>query len=382
MAEEGKREVREKDIEPGIGDIPEKGIYGISPTIDPDLLEVNSVFPKKEGGITRHQFIVGASAAGGLLALTGCVPSPTPTETPIVTETTGIPPSPTLEIKTPTPEVTPSPTLKPTVSPTPEPTVTKEPTVAPKPTPTKEPTPAPEPCEVERCECYQNLALYHNPTEEESFSNLIPGTNKTFIVKERSNGWMLIEVREPTGATWEAWTNDVSGAYGPVGQRPTPTEVPPAYCEVPHWPVEIRTADRKTGVVIRYGNQRQEIYPEGNPTPPHYTWTRIEPDFNFVIWMRDGRITEIDRKNQIITFDLGGGLIVKRRFISDTQSDTQVVMRIHNTYSGMPLDEVWQTGGNLCDFEEGDAASILALSEGEVANPSAEGVAWGVYIVQ
>jgi len=116
-------------IEPGIGDIPEKGIFGISPTIDGDLLEVDWV-PPKGRGISGRKFFVGLGATGGLLALTGCVPSPIlPTETPIVTETTGIPPPPTLKI-------TPTPTEAPTVTPIPEPT--KTPTPEPIPTVTVE----------------------------------------------------------------------------------------------------------------------------------------------------------------------------------------------------------------------------------------------------
>lgn len=118
----------EREIEPGIGDIPEERIFGIS-AIDRDLLEINWV-PPKGRGISGRKFFVGLGATGGLLVLTGCVPSPTPpTETPIATETTGIPPTPTLEI-TPTPTEVPTATSipEPTKTPTPEPipTVTVE----------------------------------------------------------------------------------------------------------------------------------------------------------------------------------------------------------------------------------------------------------------
>lgn len=378
MAEEGKREVREKDIEPGIGDIPEKGIYGISPTIDPDLLEFSSVVPKKEGGVTRRRFIVGASAAGGLLALTGCVPSPTPpTETPIVTEATGIPLSPTLEIKTPTPEVTPTEKITPSPTITKEPTVTPEPspTVQPSPTQTREPTPAQEPCEVERCECYSELALYHNPTEEESFSKLIPGTNKTFIVKERKDGWMLIEVREPTGAVWEAWTNDVSGAYGPVGQRPTPTprptEVQPPACEVPHFPE--RTTDRQIGCVNSMGERLQIVLMGAE----NVRWDDLRFIGRGIVWLRGAKIIELDDKNQIITFDLGGGLVIQKKF-----TETLVVMWAHNLYRNMPIEQAQQIGGNFCDLAVDDMVAIIFSSQQEAVNPSTEGELLGLEIVQ
>jgi len=117
-----------KEIEPGIGDIPERGIFGIS-QIDRDLLEINWV-PPKGRGLTGRKFFVGLGATGGLLALTGCVPLPIPpTETPIATETTGIPPTPTLEItSTPTEVPTATPIPEPTKTPTPEPipTITPE----------------------------------------------------------------------------------------------------------------------------------------------------------------------------------------------------------------------------------------------------------------
>ncbi len=298
-------------------------------------------------------------------------------ETPAVVRTpeeVGLPPTPTLEIKptyTPISEPGPAETEEPAVSPTSEPaTPTSE-----QATPTPEPaTPIPEPveeCVVESCEPYQEIALYHDLSDEQSFSKLVPGTNKNFLVKDRQGGRMLIEVTEPSGAKWEAWADDNPGAYGPVGEVP-----PAAVCTEPYW--SRRTPDRKKGNVIRGGNERQEIYPEGNPTPPHYVWMNLPHDFSFILWRRDGKIIEIDRNNQIITFDLGGGLIVKREF----NSELQVVMRIHNTSIGTPSSEIWQTGGNPCDLQEGDAAGILALSEGEVASPSPEGHLWGVYIVE
>lgn len=113
-----------RKIELGIGDVPEKGIYGISPTIDGDLLEVEWV-PPKGRGVSGRKFVVGLGATGGLLFLTGCI---SPTETPVVRtpEEAGLTPSPILEIKTPTPELTPTPISTPTpteVRPLPTPTI-------------------------------------------------------------------------------------------------------------------------------------------------------------------------------------------------------------------------------------------------------------------
>jgi hypothetical protein len=370
MAEEGKREVREKDIEPGIGDIPEKGIYGISPTIDPDLVEVNSVVPKKEGGVTKRQFIVGAGTAGGLLALTGCVPSPTPTEAPIVTETTGIPPSPTLEIKTPTPEITPSPTVtkEPTATSTEKPTVTPPPEATPtaKATSTKEPTATPEPQTSQEYVFVQNTPACESADEASCSGFITPG--KHFTILKQEGDWLYVRVFQPgIEGSWNWWIKANETAYTPYT---SPTE-----CEVPRWPE--RTSDRKTGYINYIGNYRPEIRPEGNPIPPHYRWFLFEP-YNTYVAKREGRIIEIDRENKIITFDLGGGLVVKRRFTDSTF----VLMRAHNVYRGMPMSEYEQTGGNICDLEIGDAAAILHPSEGEGANPSPEGDLWGVFIVQ
>jgi len=245
------------------------------------------------------------------------------------------------------------------------------------PAPTPEPTEKPEEesCVTENCEPYQEIQLYRNFSDQESFSILVPGTDKTFVVRERRNGRMLIEVTEPTGVTWEAWADDNPGAYGLVGQIPPTPEAPPyPACEVPHFGG--RTPDRKTGEVIRFGNQRQGVYPDGDPIPPHYAWVEIQ-GINAWVTKKDGQITTIDREKGIITFSLGD-LVVKKSFTSNTI----VVMEAHETYRGMPVTESMRIGGNICDLEVGDAAAILHPSEAEGASPSPEGPLWGIYIVQ
>lgn len=235
--------------------------------------------------------------------------------------------------------------------------------------PTPEATPTAEPaeeCVVESCEPYQELALYHDFSDEQSFSRLVPGTNKTFIVKERRDGRMLIEVTEPSGAKWEAWAGDNPGAYGPVGERLTP-----AVCEVPHWPD--RTPDRKTGIVIKFGNPRQEIEPD---RPYIMKYDRVDIGYPYYT-RRDARIVAIDRQNQIITFRLSDGSTRQRRFTQNTQ----VIMMAHEIRAGVPLYRL--TGGNSCDLKVGDVASILHPAEPESANPNPNLTdLWGVYIVQ
>lgn len=162
---------------------------------------------------------------------------------------------------------------------------------------------------------------------------------------------------------------------------PSPTETPsPPICEIPHFPD--RTPERKNGITFDRdsGQSGQLIRPEGIPTPPHFQWMELRwyPDLGSFT-KRDGRITAIDRENQIITFDLGGGLVVQRRFTENTH----VFMWAHEAYRGMPATESLQRGGNFCDLEVGDAASILHPSGEEGANPNPTLTdLWGVNIVQ
>jgi len=97
------------------------------------------------------------------------------------------------------------------------------------------PTPG-EKCEV-NCEAYSDLNLYRSPADKEPFSRLVPGTNKVFVVKNRSGDWMLIEVTEPNGAKWQAWAKDAPGTYGPVGKV---TPVPPVSSACPPLPEGIK----------------------------------------------------------------------------------------------------------------------------------------------
>lgn len=297
----------------------------------------------------------------------------TPTASPQRT----LPPSPA---PTATP-VQPSPTTQPT--PTSEPTSTPQPTV----TLTPEPRPNPEPveeCEVESCEPYQEIALYHDFSDGQSFSRLVPGTNKTFIVKERRDGRMSIEVTEPSGAKWEAWADDNPGAYGPVGEAPpipTPETPPAVVCTEPHW-LE-RTPDRKTGYHFRDGNYRAQIYdPDTSPYAPYYNgacWTRLHiPGYDW-IYRRDARIVSIDRQTGVIEFYVGSGVTVKRRF---TQA-TRVVISAHEWYIGMPMSEAFRHRGNLCDLKVEDMASLLhpTLGEAQYLDPNLIDL-WGVLIVQ
>lgn len=161
----------------------------------------------------------------------------------------------------------------------------------------------------------------------------------------------------------------------PTPPTPEPTETPrPPVCEVPRFPD--RTPDRKTGCHIASGEYVQIIFPEGDPTPPHYQWFNLDIIGIYArVTKRDGRITAIDRENQIITFDLGRGLVVKRRFTGSTY----VLMWAHELVRGMEATDTLKKGGNFCDLEVGDAAAILDPSES--VDPSLTDL-WGVNIVQ
>jgi len=236
------------------------------------------------------------------------------------------------------------------------------------PAPTPEPTEEPEEesCVTENCEPYQEMRLYRNFSDQESFSGLMPGTDKTFVVRERRNGRMLIEVTEPTGATWEAWADDNPGAYGLVGQVPV--------CETPYF--SGRTPDRKTGYVNFIDNRILIVY------PPDVKYVRYL-DLSFIgrgqCWLRDTRVTKVDKENQVITFDLGGGQTVQREF----SRDTLMIMWVNNVYRGMPEKEAELVGGNLCDIEPGDAIALIYPNQSEAINPNSALVSlWGMLCVQ
>jgi len=226
------------------------------------------------------------------------------------------------------------------------------------PEPTPEPTPTPK--ETQVYVTAEQITGYTSPGGEE-IGFIIPGQN--FVILEEQDGW--VRIRLESGG--EGWIQRSGTAYYPEGELPV--------CAEPHWPS--RTTDRKTGFIDAFGNYIQDIRPEGNPIPPHYRWWRRAHENQWVT-KREGKIIAIDRNAQIITFDLGGDLVVQRNFTRNTQ----VIMSAHIQRQGMSYDEVRPTGGNLCDLEIGDAAAILHPNEGEGANPSPEGNLWGVLIVQ
>lgn len=161
-------------------------------------------------------------------------------------------------------------------------------------------------------------------------------------------------------------------AYRLAGE--VPPEIPEVpVCEAPHWPD--RTPDRKTGIVTKYGTPRQQI----NPERPYIA--QYDREYIGAPWFtrRDARIIAIDEEDQIITSQLNDGSTRQRRFTANTR----VIMDIHDWYVGIPLSQARQSGGNLCDLEANDVASILHPDEAESANPN-RGLTdlWGVFIVQ
>lgn len=289
-------------------------------------------------------------------------------ETPPIVRTpeeVGLTPSPTLEIKTPTPEVTPIEKITPSPTVTKEPTVTPEPTPTPtaeKPTPTKEPTPIPEPTPkpVEMV-ATGNVDIYLSP-DGQKVGYFIPGQRFTPTGKEQ-NGWIQVVTNGNT-----LWIQE-GGPYGPAGE----VEPPAPACEVPHWPE--RTPGRKTGVQIMFGTPYQTISPDRPYIMQYWRQYIGGPWYT----RRDARIIAIDRENQIITFQLSDGSTRQRK----VTPNTIVIMDAHEVYRGMSASEWPQSGGNLCDLELDDAISILHPNEPESANPN-PGLTdlFGLFIVQ
>lgn len=262
----------------------------------------------------------------------------------------------------PTSEITPSPTV------TKEPTFTPEPspTVQPSPTSTKEATPTSEPQPPVEMVATGNVDIYLSP-DGQKVGYFVPGQRFTPTGAEQ-NGWIQVVTNGNT-----LWIQE-GGSYGPVGEVTPVPEVPPVACEVPHWPE--RTPDRKTGYNISYGEYVEKI--KSPEWPYQQWWWRISPE-DFFASTRMARITAVDRENQIITFYIGNGVTVQRKFTSTTR----VLMHAHEIYRGMPYSQARQWGGNLCDLEEGDAVAILHPNEAESANPN-PGLTdlWGVFTVQ
>jgi hypothetical protein len=231
-------------------------------------------------------------------------------------------------------------------------------------------TPTPEPTETPEDTVYitaQEITGYTSPGGEE-IGHIIPG--QSFVILEEQDGWLRIRL----AAGGEGWIQASDTAYYPEGQAPpTPEPQPYPSCEAPHFTG--RTPDRKTGVVIKFGNPRQEIEPD---RPYVMKYDRVDIGAPWYT-RRDARITAIDSQNQIVTFQLCDGSTRQRRFTKDTL----VLMMAHNVYQGMPGNEYKQLGGNLCDLEVGDVASILHPNEAESANPNSSLTnLWGVFIVQ
>jgi len=299
----------------------------------------------------------------------GCAGQPSTQASPTSTEIAQAP-SPT---PTPSPTQTPTPIPTVTPSPAPTPTATETPTPGPTSTPTPQPTPTPEP---QQYVVVQQIDVYESPDEASYAGYIIPG--KRFVILGREGDWLHIRTVPTTeGAiSSEGWIQASETAYYPEGEVPPPTptpETPPAaVCTEPYYTG--RTSDRKTGVVINFGTPRQQIFPERS----YEMWYFRMPG-NYFVSRRDARITEIDRQNQIITFQLNDGSTRQRRFTPNTQ----IVMIAHNVYTGMPYSEYKQTGGNLCDLEVGDVASMLHPNEPESANPNPNLTdLWGIFIVQ
>jgi hypothetical protein len=276
------------------------------------------------------------------LLLAACGSAATPSTEATLQSTIG-----TIQATEPT--ETPTPTPKP--SPTPQPTAT----------PTSQPTPTPEPteepleelCVAENCEPYQEIRLYRSFSDQESFSKLVPRTDKTFVVQERRDGRMLIKVTEPTGATWEAWADDDPNAYGLVGQIPA-SPVPPTPTLVPH-----RTEFRGTG---------------------QYDWDgQIVTAWEYQVgWIGQwagkptigARVAAIDLDTGILTFDIGGQRAIQGRLAPGGRFQIEDSVRTGPTrfygivdasiYDFQVEDAVW-IKGNSQDELQGNVPGVVEL---------------------
>ncbi|MCJ7793172.1 MAG: hypothetical protein MUP45_04350 [Candidatus Marinimicrobia bacterium] len=233
------------------------------------------------------------------------------------------------------------------------------------------PAPTPEPIEMPEDTVYvtvQEVTGYSTPGGEE-IGHIIAG--KKFTILEEQDGWLRIRLE----AGGEGWIQASQTAYYPEGQIPPTPEAPPyPACEVPHFGG--RTPDRKTGYVNFIDNRILIVY------PPDVKYVRYL-DLSFIgrgqCWLRDTRVTKVDKENQVITFDLGGGQTVQREF----SRDTLMIMWVNNVYRGMPEKEAELVGGNLCDIEPGDAVALIYPNRSEAISPNSALVnLWGMLCVQ
>lgn len=297
------------------------------------------------------------------IALGGCAGQPSTQASPTSTEIAQAP-SPTA---TPSPAETPTRTataISKPATPTPEQaTATPEPAT---PTPA-EMTPTPE--EPVEYVVVQQVTSYSSPDGEQA-GYIIPG--KKFTVIEEQDGWIKIRLEQG----FEGWIKVSQTAYYPEGQVPTATPIPEkppaAVCEIPHWPD--RTPDRKIGCVNGVSERLQIVLMGAE----NVRWDDLRFIGRGIVWLRGAKIVELDNKNQIIAFDLGGGLVIQKKFTENTL----VAMWAHNLYRGMPIEQVQQIGGNFCDLAVDDMVAIIFSSQQEAINPSTEGELLGLEIVQ
>jgi len=293
-----------------------------------------------------------------LLLIPACTQA-TPVASPHSSPT--LAPSPT---KQPTstaqpPSSTPTATSTPTSTPTP--TVTPTTTPKPSPTPTTQPTPTPQP---QVYVIFQQIDVYESPDQASRIGYIIPG--KRFVILAQQLGWVHIRtVPTSEGAiSSELWIQASETAYYREGEVPV--------CEAPHF--SGRTPDRKTGKVVYAHGPEQKVFPD---RPYAMRW--IDIGNGYWVSIRDARVTAVDIQNQIITFQLSGGVIIQRK----VSYNTLVIMTPHDRTRAIPSEEMYQRGGNICDFEMGDFVSILHPNESESASPNPDlTFLWGAVFVQ